>query len=142
MTIPKAGWRAPVRKGDRLRISGTYENRDHAWYAVMSHAGGPCEREEPDLGPGVDTQLVTIQNFAYTPGGRGLPGQLGAPARVKQGQSLTFVNAAQGAGIRLHGDDLPLAMQWSLCGELPDRRRALGLRDARLRPGRWRQPDP
>jgi plastocyanin len=204
MTIPKAGWRAPVRKGDRLRISGAYENRDHAWYAVMSHAGvyvdqqapprgrcrpylvgkegrkafhrkapdvtkgvlnrewrgqpdpvcgsgaghsahhvgGACEREEPDTGPGMDTQLVTIQNFAYTPGGRGLPGQLGAPARVKQGQSLTFVNADQEAGIRLHGDDLPLAMQWSLCGELPDRRRALGLRDARLRPGRWRQPDP
>jgi plastocyanin len=162
MTIPRGGWRAPVRKGDRLRISGAYENRDHAWYAVMSHAGvyvdveqpprgrckpylvgregrkafhrkapdltkgvlnrdwrgapdavcgsgaghsahhdgGPCERPEPDTGPGLDTSVVTIENFAYTPGGRGLSGALGAPARVKRGQSLTFVNADQGADIR------------------------------------------
>ncbi|MDQ3933958.1 MAG: hypothetical protein M3340_04930 [Actinomycetota bacterium] len=167
MTVPRAAWRAPVRKGDRLRISSTYENRDHAWYAVMAHAGvyiddklppragckpylvgrhaaktkrkrkkpdltkgvlnrdwrgppepvcgrhtgvsghhdgvhdgGACEREEPDRGAGVETSFVTIQNFVYSPGDRGLSGAFGAPARVRQGNSLTFVNFDQEAGIR------------------------------------------
>ncbi len=168
MTIPRAAWRAPVRKGDRLRISSTYENRDHAWYAVMAHTGvyiddkqpprpgckpylvgrhaakmkrkrkkpdltkgvlnrdwrgppeavcgrhqaggsahhggvhdgGPCERDEPDRGTGVETSFVAIQNFLYTPGDRGLGGAMGAPARVRQGNTITFVNLDQQAGIR------------------------------------------
>ena len=39
MEVSNPGWRAPVRKGDRIRITGLYENRDHAWYTAMTHAG-------------------------------------------------------------------------------------------------------
>jgi plastocyanin len=45
--------------------------------------------------------VVTITNFTYTPGSRTAgssdPGQI---AVVPRGQSITFVNADQGAGIR------------------------------------------
>jgi hypothetical protein len=37
--VSHPAWRAPVHAGDRIRISGTYENRDHAWYTVMTHLG-------------------------------------------------------------------------------------------------------
>jgi plastocyanin len=39
MTVTHPAWRAPIRKGDRIRIAGVYENRDHAWYDVMTHEG-------------------------------------------------------------------------------------------------------
>jgi hypothetical protein len=39
MEVSHPAWRAPIRKGDRLRITGIYENRDHAWYDVMTHMG-------------------------------------------------------------------------------------------------------
>jgi plastocyanin len=238
MEVTDPAWRAPLHKGDRIRISGTYEDKDHAWYDVMTHeglyvdeaqppngrctptllgrptlvggrirhphvvrrrdangrvrlrrraylrratavhrhrhyhvrrvrsangkvrlrrylhvvtrrrrgadgiirvyrrphlirhrhpgkavdpaagvpnrpwsdeadlfcgeafGGGPCEGAEPDRGAGIETSSVSIANFVYVPGDRGLSGQQGAPARVKQGNSLTFVNADQNAGIR------------------------------------------
>ena len=155
MTVSRPVWRAPVRKGDRLRINGRYENRRHAWYDAMAHVGlfidteqkprrgcapypvvrpknarrkrkldllsgtlnrrwdknhvmngcgrrfkRPCNREEPDRGEGMETDLVTIEGFAYTPGDRGLSGQMGAPPRIRQGTSLTFMNADQQLAIR------------------------------------------
>jgi hypothetical protein len=183
MTISRPAWRAPIRKGDRIRVNGVYENRDYAWYDVMAHTGlfidpeippragcepyllgqpkprlrrlkrrrgesrrhfrvrlrreraryrrarrrypnpttgvlnrewsgqtehicgeqfgaGPCERPEPDRGPGIATSTVTIEGFTYTPGDRNLSGSQGAPVRVRSGSSLTFVNADQQAGIR------------------------------------------
>ena len=39
MTISRPEWRAPIRKGDRLRLNGKYENRRYAWYDAMSHVG-------------------------------------------------------------------------------------------------------
>ena len=193
MEVTNPAWRAPVRKGDRIRITGIYENRDHAWYDVMTHAGlyvdeqqkprgacrpylvGPAARDtvrrrhvhqrihvhrvvhnhggrrwvhrirhvhrtvhthrvpridvtagvpnrpfghhadlfcgrrwggppcEPPFRaqePGPFTNSVSIANFLYLPGDRGLSGEAGKPPRVKQGQSLTFVNEDQQAGIR------------------------------------------
>ena len=198
MEVSHPAWRAPLHKGDRIRISGTYENKDHGWYDVMTHeglyvdeqqpprgrckpklinrpakarkrrakarkrargvrrrqarrqarrsglaitrrpaqrrrwrkaaprafrpwdgvpnrpwhdghydlfcgkewGGPPCDRPHTDRGPGVETNLVTIANFLYSPGDLALDGQLGAPARVKKGTGLTFVNADQQAGIR------------------------------------------
>jgi hypothetical protein len=244
MSVTHPAWRAPIHKGDRIRISGTYENKEHAWYDVMTHEGlyidteqppsgrcaptlinqpagtlikgltrkhvhrrrhrhrdgrvhvhrrvhihreadihihrhvhrrrhvhrdgqvhvhkrvhfirrrhrhadgrihihrrphliqhrhkpgaagaldpaagvpnrpwghhadlfcgeafgaGPCERDEPDRGPGHQTSTVTIANFLYVPGDRSLSGREGAPARLRKGSSLTFVNADQQAGIR------------------------------------------
>ena len=32
MEVTNPAWSAPIRKGDRIRISGTYENKEHAWY--------------------------------------------------------------------------------------------------------------
>ena len=39
MSVTHPRWRAPIHKGDRIRIAGVYENRDHAWYDVMTHEG-------------------------------------------------------------------------------------------------------
>ena len=154
MEVTNPAFRAPIHKGDRIRISGSYENRKHAWYSVMTHQGfyidqaqppkgrckpylvgkaakqrprvnptagvknrawghhptdqtcgkrfgaPPCERPLQDTGPGVATNQVTIANFQYQPGDRTLSGQLGAPARIKQGTSLTFLNVDQALNIR------------------------------------------
>lgn len=64
------------------------------------YGAGPCERPEVDKGPGYEVGTVTIANFLYLPGDMGLSGQLGAPARVKKGNSLTFINADQPLLIR------------------------------------------
>jgi len=60
----------------------------------------PCDRPEPNRGPGVQTGVVSIANFVYMPGDRGLADSLGAPVRVKHGTSLAFVNADAAADIR------------------------------------------
>src|SRR4051794_36484934 len=39
MEVSDPRWRAPIHKGDRIRINGTYENKKHAWYEVMTHEG-------------------------------------------------------------------------------------------------------
>ena len=46
MEVSHPGWRAPLHKGDRIRISGTYENKHHAWYAVMTHLGMYIDTEQ------------------------------------------------------------------------------------------------
>jgi plastocyanin len=38
MTATKRNWRVPIRKGDRLRISATYETRRASWYESMGIA--------------------------------------------------------------------------------------------------------
>ena len=172
MEVSHPAWRAPIHKGDRLRITGIYENAAHAWWTAMTHegtyideqqkprgrckpyfvgpaarllkpsvkrvrrggkvrrvrqkparraydgvpnrpwhgpkdkicgeafGGPPCERPYQERGEGLETSLVHIANFLYLPGDRALSGQQGAPARVKKGATLTFVNEDQQAGIR------------------------------------------
>ena len=150
MTISRPEWRAPIRKGDRLRLNGKYENKRYAWYDAMAHVGlfidqeqkprrgcapypvrrqkkkrdllrgtrnrpwdhnhgtkpcgnafkRPCDRKEPERGEGIDTHLVTIEGFVYTPGDRSLAGQMGAPPRIAKGNSLTFMNADQQLAVR------------------------------------------
>ena len=46
MEVSHPAWRAPIHKGDRIRISGTYENKHHAWYAVMTHLGMYIDRHQ------------------------------------------------------------------------------------------------
>jgi plastocyanin len=46
------------------------------------------------------TNTVTIANFVYYPGDRGLTGPQGAPVQIKQGTSLTFFNADNALAIR------------------------------------------
>jgi hypothetical protein len=61
-----------------------------------------CDTEMAHPEPGLQTSLVTIANFAYTPGGRTLTGQAGLPVQVPRGSKLTFVNGdmALGGGVR------------------------------------------
>ena len=47
MAVSHPAWRAPIRRGDRIRLTGVYENRDHAWYDVMTHAGMFFDPEQP-----------------------------------------------------------------------------------------------
>jgi plastocyanin len=184
MEVTHPNWRAPIHKGDRVRITGTYENKEHAWYTAMTHdgiyvdeqqppkgrckpysvgkfdakhevtklgkkkvkwsissagklirkatrekiktwagtdllegvpnkpwsnhvdnvcgiAGYPkCDRPEVKRPPGRETDQVQIANFLYVPGDLSLSGEDGAPPRIKEGQSLKFVNVDQAAGIR------------------------------------------
>jgi hypothetical protein len=39
MEVTHPAFRAPIHKGDRLRLAGIYENRHHGWYDVMTHNG-------------------------------------------------------------------------------------------------------
>ena len=65
MSVTHPAWRAPIRKGDRIRITGVYENKDHAWYDVMTHEGiyvdeaqKPAEGCKPYLVGGLKEQTV------------------------------------------------------------------------------------
>ena len=68
MEVTHPAWRAPLRKGDVIRISGIYENQDHGWYDVMTHLGiyvdeqqKPREGCEPYLVGGVQEQRTVTQ---------------------------------------------------------------------------------
>ena len=213
MEVTNPGFRAPIHKGDRIRISATYENRDHAWYRVMEHMGMyvdtkqppqgrctakvigvpdqasakvtrktvkrkvrtctrrrghrrkvcttrtvrqrvrtkvvtlpvdptkgvwnrewrfhpdplcgprwgvPCDLPEKGQPTPVATNVVTITNFTYTPGNRTAgttdPGQI---AVVPRGQSITFVNADQAAGIRHSVTTCPWPCNGQYVGNYP-----------------------
>ncbi|MEK6975614.1 MAG: hypothetical protein AABY18_04640 [Candidatus Thermoplasmatota archaeon] len=59
-----------------------------------------CDLAMANPEPGVATNLVTITQFAYTPGSRSLPDQLGRPIQVARGSTLTFVNNDMAATVR------------------------------------------
>jgi polyvinyl alcohol dehydrogenase (cytochrome) len=48
--VTHPAWRAPLHKGDRIRISGNYENKRHAWYTAMIHAGWYFDYEQKPIG--------------------------------------------------------------------------------------------
>jgi hypothetical protein len=50
MTVTNPAFRAPIHKGDRIRITGVYENKDHAWYDVMTHQGFYIDEAQPPKG--------------------------------------------------------------------------------------------
>jgi hypothetical protein len=47
MEVTDPRWRAPIHKGDRIRISGTYEDKKHSWYEVMTHEGIYIDTQQP-----------------------------------------------------------------------------------------------
>lgn len=183
--VTNPAWRAPLHKGDRLRITGIYENGDHAWYTAMTHNGFYIDESQPPQGrckpyfvggvkeqrvvrkrvktgvryridmrgrlvksvrwgmrrkkvgvsliagvpnrewgdahdticglqygkpecdrpaqpreAGAFTSQVLISDFLYVPGDTSLSGEAGKVPRVRQGDSLAFVNVDQGANIR------------------------------------------
>jgi plastocyanin len=50
MEVTHPAFRAPIHEGDRIRISGTYENKKHAWYAAMTHQGFYIDESQPPKG--------------------------------------------------------------------------------------------
>lgn len=48
--VTRPSWRAPIRKGDRIRITGIYENRKHAWYTAMTHQGMYIDEQQRPRG--------------------------------------------------------------------------------------------
>jgi plastocyanin len=50
MEVSDPAWRAPVRKGDVIRITGYYENKEHAWYTAMTHEGIYIDELQPPVG--------------------------------------------------------------------------------------------
>jgi plastocyanin len=59
-----------------------------------------CDKPEIKRPPGRRTNTVNIANFLYVPGDMALSGEDGAPPRIKEGESMRFVNEDQTAGIR------------------------------------------
>jgi plastocyanin len=47
MEVSHPAWRAPIRKGDVIQITGVYENKDHGWYDVMTHEGIYVDEAQP-----------------------------------------------------------------------------------------------
>jgi polyvinyl alcohol dehydrogenase (cytochrome) len=50
MEVTHPGFRAPIHVGDRIRITGVYENKKHAWYRVMTHMGMYIDKAQPPQG--------------------------------------------------------------------------------------------
>ena len=50
MEVTNPAFRAPIHEGDRIRISGIYENKRHAWYQVMTHQGFYIDESQPPEG--------------------------------------------------------------------------------------------
>ena len=50
MEVTNPAFRAPIHEGDRIRISGIYENKNHAWTDVMTHQGLYIDESQPPEG--------------------------------------------------------------------------------------------
>jgi plastocyanin len=50
MEVTHPAWRAPVHKGDVIRITGHYANKDNAWYTAMTHQGLYLDKAQPPQG--------------------------------------------------------------------------------------------
>jgi hypothetical protein len=50
MEVTDPAWRAPIHKGDRVRITGLYANRDNAWYTAMTHEGVYVDEGQKPVG--------------------------------------------------------------------------------------------
>jgi hypothetical protein len=65
MEVTHPGFRAPIRKGDRLRISATYENKDHSWYEVMEHLGVYVDEQQKPEGK-CTSKVIGVPDKAET----------------------------------------------------------------------------
>jgi hypothetical protein len=48
--VTRPSWRAPIRKGDVIRITGVYNNKRGAWYTAMTHQGFYIDESQPPKG--------------------------------------------------------------------------------------------
>ena len=65
--VTHPAWRAPIHKGDRIRISGTYENKAHAWYEVMTHSGFYIDKAQKPRG-GCKPYMIADRKWKPTHG--------------------------------------------------------------------------
>jgi hypothetical protein len=84
MQVTDPRWRAPIHKGDRIRISGTYENKDHAWYDVMTHDGIYIDTQQA---PGKGCAPRILGESRKPPAGVNLPKASGKPSFEFSGDS-------------------------------------------------------
>ena len=52
MGVTSAYWRAPIHKGDRIRVNGIYANGHNAWYYAMNHFGMYIDTQQATTPPG------------------------------------------------------------------------------------------
>ena len=88
---PHPAWRAPIHKGDRIRITGLYENKDHAWYTVMTHEGIYIDRA------GSRRSAAASPTWSAGPGAEGHVRQAQGEGRVKK---RVKVSSEHGAKVR------------------------------------------
>jgi plastocyanin len=50
MEVTRPSWRAPLHKGDVIRITGVYENKRAAWYTAMTHEGFYVDEKQKPRG--------------------------------------------------------------------------------------------
>ena len=67
MEVTDPGFRAPIRKGDVIRITGVYENKLHAWYDVMTHLGIYIDEKAPPAA-GCNAKIVDRPRAKATQG--------------------------------------------------------------------------
>lgn len=83
--------------------------QNHVWPALDPTCGDfahstrtECEGalDPKNNGEGIETDVIHIAGFQYYPGGYGLPGALGAPAKVSKSGGLTILNEDVAGNIR------------------------------------------
>ncbi len=104
--VKKARKKAKVKDVGDLIIPITDGLPNRAWHHANSpvcgeqYGGRPCDRPEGKRPAAADASTVQIVNFLYKPGDLSLTGADGAPPRVREGQSLRFVNVDGGLLVR------------------------------------------
>jgi plastocyanin len=92
MEVTRPSWRAPIHKGDRIRITGVYENKRSAWYTAMTHNGAYIDEKEPPKGRckpylvGEDAKKkvrVKVKSKKGRKGKRGRKGRKGRKSRIR-----------------------------------------------------------
>jgi plastocyanin len=104
MEVTHPAWRAPIRKGQKIRISGVYENKDHGWYDVMTHLGiyideaqKPKSGCEPYLVGGVEEQRTrTVKKRVRTKYWIDMRGKLRRRGVYRKGKVTTGVDKYAG----------------------------------------------
>ncbi len=61
MEVSHPNWRAPIHKGDRLRITGQYQNLDNAWYTTMTHQGLYIDKNQTPAWDGCKPRLINMK---------------------------------------------------------------------------------
>lgn len=94
MEVTNPAFRAPIHAGDRIRLTGIYENKRHAWYQVMTHQGLYIDESQPPEGrckpylvgkaakvrPKIDpTEGVKNRNWGHHPTDKVCGKRFGAP---------------------------------------------------------------